>query len=370
MPRVDKWLPFFEKDSEKRDVASWWTPIEEKVLKWGMQITGLVSDRASALEKLGTSAYLNVISMPDLFHFTQDLGKLAGLRIGKKREQAKKAVTNASESEKAALTADFEQVDKVYQKYRQQIQQVNKTVHPFNEQDDWRKKGEVEKGLLQCLTSIGGLMPQLGMEVVVEKATKVLKQIAPISQGVEAWITRTKIQITDWVNNQIINQQEQKWLISCALPYVYWQIQLNRTQAKLRNHDLRIYYKQRLEKAKQNGYANELTQNIAANRQEELLLMAHKLAISFQRASSQTEGRNGYLAFVNHAHKGFPKGRLEILTVIHNYDIKRKDGTTPAKRLFGKDFPDLFEFLCQNVTGFKEPRARKNKSFNISTLQR
>lgn len=58
MPRVDKWLPFFEKDSEKRDVASWWTPIEEKVLKWGMQITGLVSDRASALVKLGTSAYL------------------------------------------------------------------------------------------------------------------------------------------------------------------------------------------------------------------------------------------------------------------------------------------------------------------------
>ena len=90
MPRIDKWLPFFEKDSEKRDVASWWGLIEEKVLKWGMQITGLVSDRASALVKLGTSAYLNVISMPDLFHFTQDLGKLAGLRIGKKRAQAKK----------------------------------------------------------------------------------------------------------------------------------------------------------------------------------------------------------------------------------------------------------------------------------------
>jgi len=334
-----------------------------------MEVTGLVSDRAKALVKLGESAYLNVVSMPDLFHFTQDLGKLAGLRIGKKRVQAKKALEKASESEKEGLTEEFREVDKVYQKYRQQMQQVNKIVHPFNEQDKWQEQGAVEKGLLQCFTSIGNLVPQLGMEVNVDKAMKVMNQISPISQGVEAWITRTKIEITEWVNTQLINEQEQQWLIYCALPYVYWKIQLGRTQAKLRNQDLRAYYKQRVEKVKQDSLANELTKNIGTTRQNELLLMAHRLAISFQRASSQTEGRNGYLAFVNHAHKGFPKGRLEVLTVIHNYDIKRPDGTTPAKRLFGKDFPDLFEFLCENVTGFKEPRARKRKSLNINFLQ-
>ena len=369
MSRINKWLPFFEEASKKRDVASWWQPIEEKVLRWGMEVTGIVSDRAKALVKLGESGYLDVISIPDLFHFTQDLGKLVGLQIGKKRAQAKKALASASESEKEVITADFIQTDKVYQKYRQQIQQVNKTIHPFNEQDEWQGQGAVEKGLLRCFTAIGGLAPQLGIDLAVAKGIKIMNQIAPISQGVETWVAKAKLQLSDWVKTQRINEIEKQWLISCALPYVYWQIQLDRTQAKLRNQDLRVYYKQRLEKAKQNGAVNELTQNINTNRQEELLLMAHRLAISFQRASSQTEGRNGYLAFVNHAHKGFPKGRLEVLTVIHNYDIKRRDGSTPAKRLFGKDFPDLFEFLCQNVTGFKEPRARKTKSFTISLLQ-
>ncbi len=41
------------------------------------------------------------------------------------------------------------------------------------------------------------------------------------------------------------------------------------------------------------------------------------------RSSSQTEGRNGYLAFINHDHRGFPKNRLQALTVIHNYDVRR-----------------------------------------------
>ncbi len=57
--------------------------------------------------------------------------------------------------------------------------------------------------------------------------------------------------------------------------------------------------------------------------------------------------------------RGFPKNRLQVLTVIHNYDVRRKDGKTPAQRLFQKEFPDLFEFICLNVAGFKEPRRRK-----------
>jgi hypothetical protein len=59
-----------------------------------MEVSSIVSDRARALIKLGTSDYLNVISIPDLFHFTQDFGKLGGLQIGKKRAAAKKALSN------------------------------------------------------------------------------------------------------------------------------------------------------------------------------------------------------------------------------------------------------------------------------------
>ena len=94
------------------------------------------------------------------------------------------------------------------------------------------------------------------------------------------------------------------------------------------------------------------------------------MAKSFQRSSSQVEGRNGYLSFIHHGQKGIPTNKMKALTVIHNFDTKRNDGSTPAQRLFGQEFPDLFEFLCQNVTGFKEPRKRKAKPSNSNVFQR
>jgi hypothetical protein len=41
-------------------------------------------------------------------------------------------------------------------------------------------------------------------------------------------------------------------------------------------------------------------------------------------------------------HVGISPSVLRALTVIHNYGLKRVDGTTAAMRLFGAEFPDLF----------------------------
>jgi len=335
-----------------------------------MKIRGLVSDRAAALVKLGKAEYLGVFSMPDLFHFMQDLGKMAGLQIGKKRQQAAKNLSGAKPCEKKEARQIFEQVEQVYQSYRGMVQQINKTVHPFDEEDRWAQQAKVEKGLLHCFTNIGKLAKQLDVNIAVEKASKVLAQICPIAQGIQIWIVQAKTEIGEWADKKIITGAEQLWITRCLLPLAYWQIQLVKTQSKSRNQELRTDYKLRLAQAKNRCEINDLTKQIPPQRQDELFCLAYQLAISFQRASSQTEGRNGYLAFINHGNKGISKQRLEVLTVVHNYDIKRADGSTPAQRLFNKQFPDLFEFLCQNVTGFKEPRARKIKPLNINVLQR
>jgi len=361
---------FFEQESNNRDTDTWFKAIKEQVLSWGMRIKGLVSDRATALVKLEKLEYLNTISCSDLFHFGQDIGKMIGLQLGKKRAQVLKKWQSAKAKGEEDFKEAFEQIDKHYQTYRQQIRQINKTVHPLNEQDEWSSEAEVSKGLYTCVTSIGRLSSEVAIDISVEKASKVTNQIPSIAKSVQHWIDQTKQQLQDWVNEQRITWQEHEWLRICALPYVYWQIQLIKTQAKASNQELRADYKKRAALAEQRYQTHELSSQIDENRQKELLLMAHQQAISFQRASSQTEGRNGYLAFVNHAHRGFPKDRLKVLTVIHNYDIKRTDGSTPAQRLFKREFPDLFEFICENVTGFKEPKSRKRKALKINILQR
>ncbi len=80
-------------------------------MSWGLEVKSLVSDRATALVKLGKADYLGVVSMPDLFHFNQDIGKAVGLQIGRKREQAHKAMISAMESGKEKLKEAFEQAD-------------------------------------------------------------------------------------------------------------------------------------------------------------------------------------------------------------------------------------------------------------------
>lgn len=341
-----------------------------------MQIVGLVSDRARALVKLGKESYLNVCSMPDLFHFMQDLGHLAGLQIGRKY---KKAVTErekilrrdkeitASEEE---IISNTEKVIAVYEDYRSSTREVNQTIHPFNKLDEWSEKGEIYKNLVKSICKISDLGEQINVSVNIKKAAKLLRQIPDIVKGVDEWVSRNKNKIKEWVVDKVISEVESVWLERFLLPSIYWELQLGRTKNGRKNPKLVAYYENRMVQSQDASIQHLQDLNISASRQTFIFEMAYQMAKSFQRSSSQVEGRNGYLAFVHHGQKGIPVNKMKALTVIHNFDTKRSDGYTPAKRLFRKDFPNLFEFLCSNVTGFKEPRKRKIKTLNLNYLQR
>ena len=60
-----------------------------------------------------------------------------------------------------------------------------------------------------------------------------------------------------------------------------------------------------------------------------------------------------------HNRRGLEPGRLQALTVMHNYGITRSDGTTAAERLFGTPFPDVFDWLVGQMGEL--PLARKGK---------
>ncbi len=79
----------------------------------------------------------------------------------------------------------------------------------------------------------------------------------------------------------------------------------------------------------------------------------------FHRASSAVEGRNGYLAQRHHAQRGFWSNHLPVLTVIHNFDLKRSDGTTAAQRLFCRQFPNLFAWVMEQMGELPRPRISK-----------
>jgi hypothetical protein len=44
------------------------------------------------------------------------------------------------------------------------------------------------------------------------------------------------------------------------------------------------------------------------------------------------------------------------MTAIHNFYLQRCDGTTAAERLFGKKFPNLFEWIVSQMGELPTPR--------------
>jgi hypothetical protein len=79
----------------------------------------------------------------------------------------------------------------------------------------------------------------------------------------------------------------------------------------------------------------------------------------FQRSSSCVEGRNGQLSLHHHGRHRLSDRKLAALTAVHNFHIRRADGTTAAERLFGRTHPPLFEQLLLRVPLPPRPRRRR-----------
>jgi hypothetical protein len=116
-----------------------------------------------------------------------------------------------------------------------------------------------------------------------------------------------------------------------VLAWEYWR------QASGRGRDAE--HKRRLrERAKrcQNAVeADPLWSRMAEEHKQQMLALARECAGRWVRSSSCVEGRNGYLSLRHHGRRGLSKKGPATLTVLHNYWIKRPDGTTAAEHFFG-----------------------------------
>jgi uncharacterized protein DUF6399 len=80
----------------------------------------------------------------------------------------------------------------------------------------------------------------------------------------------------------------------------------------------------------------------------------------FPRSSSCVEGRHGPLSLRHHHPHQLSPRRLEVLTIIPNYLIRRSDGTTAAERCFGAEPQDLFEYVLDRLDVPARPAALRS----------
>jgi hypothetical protein len=356
---------FTEVESENRTYNTWSGEIQQWWSQSGWKCHFMVSDGAPALIKLALSG-LGCASVPDLFHalraLAQPIGSAIGRQVSQFNKKAQKLQQQYAKAKNEVQRQDLEQsldglraqqqtLEEVKNIYHQSLQTISKSVHPFNLITlEWQLLSELSTCLSAPLQKLSTLANSYG----ADKATKAIdifqQQLPSIAQGIHAWWR--------WVNEALeVKTDElelQQWVLTVLLPWTYWQQQADKT----RHPELKQEYQKAANKSYEELATHVITQQMGSQQGQQWIMWAQWMCAKYQRTSSAVEGRNGYLSGLHHAGRGLSEQTLRVLTIIHNFDLKRADGSTAAQRLFAHRFPDLFEWVVDYMDEL--PVARRS----------
>jgi hypothetical protein len=360
-----------EEVAAARSFDTWFDRTNERLTTFGTQVLYMVSDRAKALIKLAHTG-LRCPSIPDLFHLGHDLAKGYSLGIFGRLRQAKRDLEQAkqgleklqkntqtapvqiaqAQSRAAACATAVHHWQEVGSAWRQHLSNVSRILHPWRLADSIRQTSkEVEEQLRAELEAIETLLATNGLPMKKATLDKVRKQLAGISALVDLWWQTVRQDLTQLA----MTPRWTQWAEDVLLPLMYWQEQLRRTRHRGQKAQVALVLQAVEEAFERHACTRQLKPEVLAGWKA----WAAEHAKAFQRASSAVEGRNGYLSQMQHNHRGLPTRRYQVWTVLHNFDCRAADGTTPAARFFRRSFPDLFERVLSQIDELPMPRQRR-----------
>jgi hypothetical protein len=359
-----------EETAEDRRYGTWHDRLQTALAAVGIRLQYVVSDRAKALVKLALAGF-GCPSIPDLFHVLRDLAKVMAVGLPLKLARVEEQLTQAHRAlqvaeakrqappvqrrlvahlvaEAASLRADQAAAQAV-------LHQVSQAVHPFAVADSRpQTSAQVEAALHQGVATLSMLRAHYrGWEQPGPVATY-NRQIAGGASLVDAWWCWVEQHLTPLA----LDADTQGWLREWLLPTVYWQVQVERTKTAA----LKVAYQAAFQQAHTALLHHPLSRTLTSSEVERWHTWARDLVAQFQRASSPVEGRNGYLSQLHQCRRGTSTQRLKVMTVIHNFALKRADGTTAAERLFRTPFPDLFDWVMERMGTLPVPRKARPPS--------
>ncbi len=352
-----------------RTYDTWHGLVKARLKTLGVEVSYLVSDRAKALIKLAETG-LDCLSIPDLFHLSHDLAKSYSLTIFRRLRQAQQALHQAGErlatwqashpgsaqtQQAQALVEVSEAEVKCWEgirnTYRNHVSNLSLILHPWRLVDSTRQTSqEVERQLQAEIAALETLIETHGLPVKKNALEKVRKQLAGVSALVGFWWQT----VGKDLEQMALTPRWKQWIDELLLPLMYWQEHLSHTRCPGQKAKIA----RGLEAIQDAFERHPCTQRLTPEVLADWKAWAVEHARAFQRASSAVEGRNGYLSQMQHNHRGLPKRRYRVWTVLHNFDCRASDGTTPASRFFRRACPDLFESVLSQIDDLPRPRQR------------
>jgi hypothetical protein len=362
--------------SESRTAQDWTDAMQAAVQGLPVDIIQSVSDEGTGILSHVKNA-LGAHHSPDVFHVQNEIVKGTSAALAAKTRCAARALDNASTKvircieKKAAYMNNkqgagrppefdkrIEAAQKIEDEARQALEsaaacqeraqnavrQIGEVYHPVNlETGVLNKPEEVAEALEQCFSDITAAATEASLS---ERCVSKIKKAKKVVTGLVATIVFVLLTIQAKVGNLCLRPEVEKAVFENLIPAAY--IQLAAKKARCAEDRARLNRKAEELLAPLSAPDGLLTRLEPAERGV-IERVVDECAGLFQRSSSCVEGRNGQLSLRHHGFHRLSIGKLAALTAVHNFWLKRKDGTCAAERFFGVKPRDMFEYLLSRV---------------------
>jgi PAS domain-containing protein len=374
-----------EQYADRRDADTWDRCLNERLDTLPVNVLQVTSDEAKALIR-HAEICLGAHHSPDLFHVQHETVKATGFALANYVQQAEKQLAKTQqhreslrgvlaactdscpqsdywrELEQALAEADAavvaaEQHQQACRDRRQRAtearQGLSQIYHPFDQQNGrWQDAQAVTDGLKKHFDQLDQVADEASLS---QAARDRLAKARRVTERMQATIDFFWTTVLVWFDKWQLPSAVAQLMREALIPACYLRLAAGKASLAAERKRLRELAEEVESRARS---PDSVWWSLDVADQEQLLERARRCAELFQRSSSCVEGRNGHLALKHHALHRLSLRKLGVLTVLHNYLIRRADGTTAAERFYGQEPRDLFTWLLDRLSYPVRPRSR------------
>ncbi len=371
-----------EEYAEKRDAQTWNKALQRAVRNLPVNVIQVTSDEATGLISHAKNG-LEANHSSDLFHVGYEISKGTSTSLASEVKKAEKTheskIKETHRIEEEKLTFDntqkrgpgrrpnFEKKIEIAKEAEEQVnkcletarknqenvktarQDISKIYHPYDlETGLSQDEKKVSELLENSFDSINNATAELSSKCQkrVEKAHRVVKNMV---STIAFFFSMIEILMED----AGISKLEKHLMREYLIPATYLRMQSGKTAiSEDKERILKKSAELLMEMNRQCGACTDISI-------EQLTKLAEYCAGLFQRSSSCVEGRNAQLSLRHHGIHRLSNRSLKAQTIIHNFEIQRKDGSTAAERFFEAVPEDMFEYLKRKLPYPSRPRKRR-----------
>ena len=354
-----------EKFTEDRSAATWKKELDAAIEAFPVTVGQICSDLCGAIRCVAKSYEARHSS--DLFHGQYEISKATGGGLSSQERAAEKALSEREDHLRKITNKPTRMAIEEKRRQKQEKKEVEKSCASLRV--DYEKKKQRREKTQEAKRELGKIYHPINLKTGKIQSASVVKrkfsnQFKTIRKSAEeaglSFHSHDRIAKAERAFGLMVGFLKEFFLVLAALlldmqlpiaqkrffkevvfPLSYLNMIWKRFPKKEKEKHAQLL-KNLQEKLRNAFFAEEV--------KEGLMRRGKEAAELFQRSSSCVEGRNGVLSLLMHRFHHLSEKSLKVLSIVHNFGVKRKeDGTTAAERFFNAKHGELFKCLAKNV---------------------